>query len=202
MVIPMVLAQTRIQDGILEYSAGHYLEGQPLVIGFDPYGYNYQAHQFKGSYANAYLGRDGFPPYEGDDDAYAQRLTDEAFTTNPYGMWYWPARDVKLAMMWSDVWLSNVDRNEDGKLDRGIGPNYDSSAAPGTWLTNHQSGEYEMDGETIKWNYFVKIVYPGDDAVKVGTTWYTADEIEIGPALWEAYAIIQQIENDPGQDLH
>ncbi|MDI7276965.1 MAG: hypothetical protein QME94_13385, partial [Anaerolineae bacterium] len=43
---------TTIQEGILTYSSGHYLEGQPLETGFDPYGYNYQAHYFRGSYAN------------------------------------------------------------------------------------------------------------------------------------------------------
>jgi len=56
---------TRIQDGVLTYSAGHYLAEQPLMIGYDPYGYNYQAHIFSGTYANSYLGKDGFLPYEG-----------------------------------------------------------------------------------------------------------------------------------------
>jgi hypothetical protein len=45
-----------------------YLAGQPLKVGYDPYGYNYQAHMFSGSYVNAYLNAYGFPPYEGDDD--------------------------------------------------------------------------------------------------------------------------------------
>ena len=63
-------ACTTIKEGILTYSTGHYLEGQPFRTGFDPFGYNYQARKFMGSYANAYLGRDGFPPYEGDDEAY------------------------------------------------------------------------------------------------------------------------------------
>src|SRR3972149_489897 len=64
-------AQCRtLKDGILVYQPLHYLAGQPLKTGFDAYGYNYQAHLFNGSYANAYLGRDGLPPYEGDDAAY------------------------------------------------------------------------------------------------------------------------------------
>ena len=61
---------TRIQEGILTYSAGHYLGGQPLQVGYDIFGYNYQGHMFKGSYFNAYAGGAGFPPYEGDDEAY------------------------------------------------------------------------------------------------------------------------------------
>lgn len=47
---------TKIQDGTLLYSAGHNLGGQPLTLGYDAWGYNYQAHMFNGSYANAYLG--------------------------------------------------------------------------------------------------------------------------------------------------
>jgi hypothetical protein len=43
---------TTIQDGIIQYSTGHYLEGEPLTVGYDPYGYNYQAHMFNGSTAN------------------------------------------------------------------------------------------------------------------------------------------------------
>ena len=61
---------TKIQDGVLLYSAGHYLGGQPLMVGYDAWGYNYQAHMFSGSYANAYLGGAGYPPYTGDADAY------------------------------------------------------------------------------------------------------------------------------------
>src|SRR4030042_719473 len=59
-----------IQDGILTYSPGHYLAGQPLKVGYDIFGYNYQGHMFKGSYANVFLGGYGFPPYKGDDEAY------------------------------------------------------------------------------------------------------------------------------------
>jgi len=61
---------TTIQDGVLTYSAGHYLAGEPLMIGYDPWGYNYQAHMFKGFYANVYLGGAGFPAYEGNTEAY------------------------------------------------------------------------------------------------------------------------------------
>ena len=83
---------TTIKEGILEYSAGHYLEGEPLVLGFDPYGYNYQAHIFKGSYVNAYLGRDGFPPYEGDDETY---LTDNPEVENH---WAWEFNEMERCM--------------------------------------------------------------------------------------------------------
>ena len=53
-----------------------------------------------------------------------------------------------------------------------------------------------------QWNYFVKIVYPGDDAVLDAGTWYTEIFVEIGPAIWGAYARILQISNDPAYDEH
>jgi len=46
---------TTIQDGVLIYSAGHYLAGQPLQAGYDPYGYNYQAHMFSGYTCSAVI---------------------------------------------------------------------------------------------------------------------------------------------------
>ncbi|MHA2282162.1 MAG: hypothetical protein ACXAC5_15070 [Promethearchaeota archaeon] len=198
---------TPIQDEILTYSPGHYLEGEPLKVGYDVFGYNYQAHKFKGSYANAYLGRDGFPPYEGDDEAYYQRLVDEEFYVDvsaaEVGMaevWYWPYRDVKLLMKWNDAWLSNKDCDGDGDLDRHYG--YDSYIGSGAWLTNHQSGtDIDNDGKEYHWNYFVKIVAAPEDAELIDGYWYTADG-EIGPVIWGSFAIIQQVENDPSMGLH
>jgi hypothetical protein len=184
---------TRIQDGVLTYSAGHYLAGEPLTIGYDIFGYNYQAHLFNGSYANAYLGRYGFPPYDGDDESYLAANPDAEYT------WVWPYRDVCLNMKWNDAWLSNKDCDDDGALDRHYGfPGYIGS---GAWLTNHQWG-YNDDG--TKWTYFVKIVAAPDDAyvVNFGTEedpdliWFTADDTEIGPVIWGSFAIIQQVIND------
>jgi hypothetical protein len=109
--------------------------------------------------------------------------------------------DVKLAMKWNDAWLSNKSCDGDNLLDRHFG--YDSYIGSGAWLTNHQSGEYENDeGEICKWNYFVKIVAAPADAYAEDEVWYTADGTEIGPVIWGAFAIIQQVENDPCVDLH
>lgn len=191
---------TRIQDGILTYSAGHYLEGEPLEVGYDIFGYNYQAHIFVGSYANVYLGRYGFPPYEGDDEAYYQRLVDEGYADTlaeaeelMNRIWCWPYRDIWLNMKWNDAWLSNKDCDGDGKLDRHYG--HDSYIGSGAWLTNHMRGE----GETADdWTYFVKIVAVPADAYKDGGIWYTADGEEIGPVIWGSFAIIQQVESGVG----
>ena len=199
-VVPTVLAEkpcegTTIQDGTILYSPGHYLGGEPLKVGYDIFGYNYQAHTFKGSYANVYLGRDGLPPYEGDDEAY---LTDNPGADDN---WFWPYRGIKLLMKWNDAWLSNKDCDDDGELDRHYG--YDSYIGSGAWLTNHQWGtDTDIDGKEYHWNYFVKIVAVPADAELIDGYWYTADGTEIGSEIWGEFAIIQQVDNDPSMGWH
>jgi len=177
---------TRIQDGVLTYSAGHYLAGQPLETGYDIFGYNYQAHLFNGYYCNVYLGGAGFPPYDGDSESYL------AANPGAESHWAWPYRDTWLNMKWNDAWLSNKDCDGDGKLDRYYG--FASYIGSGAWCTNHQRGE--DDGQ--KWTYFVKIVAVPADAEAVGGIWYTADGTEIGPSIWGAFAIIQEVESGTG----
>ena len=177
---------TKLQDGVLTYSAGHYLEGEPIPVGYDIYGYNYQAHMFNGSYANVYLGRDGYPPYEGDDEAYLEE--------NPLAEkhWTWQYRDVQLIMKWNDAWLSNKDCDNDGRLDRHYG--YDNYVGSGAWETNHMWGNDGGD----KWSYFTKIVAAPVDATKAGGIWYTTDGTEIGPVIWGEFATIQEVESGLG----
>jgi hypothetical protein len=190
---------TRIQDGILTYSSGHYLEGEPLQVGYDIFGYNYQSHMFVGSYANVYLGRYGFPPYEGDTQAYYQRLVDEGYAvdlaaaqTLMEAKWYWYP-DVWLNMQWNDAWLSNKDCDGDGSLDRHYGlPDYISS---GAWETNHMRGEGDAADD---WTSFVKIVAVPDDATLVNGTWYDANGKEIGENIWGQFAIILDIVSGVG----
>lgn len=185
---------TTIQEGELTYSAPHYLAGQPLMTGNDPFGYNYQAHKFDGSYFNSYAGGAGFPPYDGDDDTYLAENPDAA------NHWAWPYRNDHLAMKWNDAWLSNQDCDHDGLLDR----HYDltSYIGSGAWLTNHQSGTYELDGNTCHWTYFVKIVAVPDDATLTGGIWYNANGTEIGPLIWGEFAVIQEVYNDPCGGFH
>ena len=186
---------TTIQDGVLTYSAGHYLEGEPLQVGYDIFGYNYQAHMFSGYYCNVYLGGAGFPPYEGDDDAYLAENPDAE------NHWAWPYRDVKLIMKWNDAWLSNKDCDDDGALDRHYG--YDSYIGSGAWETNHQSGSYtDEDGKEYKWNYFVKIVAAPADAYVEDGIWYTDNGAEIGLVIWGDFAVIMRVYNDQGTGDH
>ena len=73
-----------IQQGTLVYQSG-YLAGYPLQVGVDPYGYNYQAHSYNGSYFNAYANGSGLPPYNGDDTAYLSYVGSGAWLTNHNG---------------------------------------------------------------------------------------------------------------------
>lgn len=147
-------------------------EGEVITTGFDEWGYNYQGHLFNGMYCDSYRNAE----------------------------WCWPYADVNLDMKWNDAWLSNKDCDGDALLDRHYGS--DSYIDSGAWLTNHQSGEYEQEEATCKWNYFVKIVaVPGDAYVSDGV-WYTAGGTRIGTVIWGAFAIIQQVENDACAGLH
>lgn len=158
---------TTIQDGTLYAD-----DGSLVTVGFDDWGYNYQAHMFNGTYCDAYHDAD----------------------------WCQDFKDMDLIMKWNDAWLSNKDCDGDGLLDRHEG--YDSYKGSGAWLTNHQSGVVEVNGKLRKWTYFIKIVAVPSDAVLSEGIWYSADGTEIGPKIWEDFAIIQQIYNDPSQGAH
>jgi len=147
-------------------------DGSVITVGFDKWGYNYQGHLFKGGYCDAYR-----------DAAWCQAY-----------------KDVDLKMKWNDAWLSNVDADGDGLLDRHFG--FDSYIGSGAWITNHMSGEYVLDGRTCKWNYFVKIVAAPADAELTGGVWFTAGGVEIGPVIWGQFAIIQEVENDKCAGVH
>jgi len=149
---------TTIKDGTLVAS-----NGDLLVLGYDEFGYNYQARMFNGRYCD-YLRVIG----EGDDC------------------------DVQLMMKWNDAWLSNKDCDGDGLLDRHYG--FTSYIGSGAWLTNHMRGE----DENGKWTYFVKIVAAPADANLVDGIWCAADGTEIGPAIWGAFAIIQEVASGEG----
>ena len=146
-------------------------DGSVLNTGYDEWGYNYQAHMFNGYYCDAY--RDA--------------------------AWCQPYAEVELMMKWNDAWLSNVDCDEDGKLDRHFG--FDSYIGSGAWITNHMSGTYEQGGQTCYWDYFTKIIAVPTDATLTDGVWYAADGTEIGPPIWGQFATIQAVINDPCADI-
>ena len=107
---------TTIQSGELKAS-----DGSVITVGYDDWGYNYQAHLFNGFYCDSYR-----------DAAWCQEY-----------------KDVELMMKWNDAWISNKDCDGDGLLDRHFG--YDSYIGSGAWLTNHQSGNYNVWDLTGDW---------------------------------------------------
>lgn len=152
----------------------------PIVLGYDEWGYNYQAHIFNGGYCDAY--RDA--------------------------AWCQPYKDTNLIMKWNDAWMSDMDCDGDNKLDRHYG--FDSYIGSGAWETNHQSGSYEQEGVTCYWDYFVKIAaapanaYTTPDSTNCPSflgldekKWYTEDNVEIGCSIWNEFAVIQEVQNDP-----
>lgn len=112
--------------------------GNPITVGFDQFGYNYQAHEFNGTYDSSDRNIDG--TYWGSTGDYV---------------------DDALIMKWSDSWISNKDCNGDGKLDRGLVNGVSSGTSKG-WLTNQNVGDYfDGDGNVQHYTYFSKIVWVG-----------------------------------------
>ena len=103
-------------------------------------------------------------------------------------------------MKWNNAWLSTMDCDNDGNLDRHFG--YSSYIGSGAWLTNHQAGKVDVNGKMRKWTYFIKIVAAPSDATVEDGTWYAADGTEIGPVIWGQFAIIQEVYNDPSSGAH
>ena len=66
---------------------------------------------------------------------------------------------------------------------------------------NVVSIEFE-NGKKCNYTYFVKIVAAPADAYVESGYWYAADGTEIGPVIWGAFAIVEEVENDPCAGLH
>ena len=77
---------TTIQSGTLYATDGSLIE-----VGYDQFGYNFQAHMFSGRYCD-------YDRVIGGDYC-----------------------DVDMVMKWNDAWISNQDCDNDGKLDRHYG---------------------------------------------------------------------------------
>jgi hypothetical protein len=105
--------------------------GNPVTVGYDQYGYNYQAHMFNGYYDN--YSRPAVPATSGD----------------------------KLIMKWSDPWLANVDCNLDGKLDRGLVDGTPGGISKGWLTNHLVGSYPDTEGNPQQYTDFVKIVWTG-----------------------------------------
>ncbi len=115
-----------IKDGTITDSAGN-----PILSGYDKWGYNYQAHMFNGYYDN--YSRPAVPVTTGD----------------------------KLIMKWSDAWLANVDCDGDNKLDRGLVDGVVSGISMGWLTNHVVGSYTDAYGKTQNYTDFVKIVWTG-----------------------------------------
>ena len=141
--------------------------GDVVTTGYDKWGYNYQAHMFNGFSGN--YSRPTTPVTEGPE---------------------------KLVMKWSDDWLSNLDCDGDGKLDRGLDPKTSTSDGISKgWCTNHYEGDYEENGEYYHYTYSVKIVWVGPAPTTGPDPW-------LEKRIWGQYAIIEEVYNDPHGGYH
>lgn len=153
-----------IQSGQLYDSSGEKIE-----MGFDNWGYNYQAHMFNGKYCQAYHN----------------------------ASWCQPYADIDLEMTWNDAWLSNKDCDGDGKLDTHYG--YESYRGSGAWLTISQKGFFvDKKGARQQWSSLERIVAVPRDAILREGRWYTSDGTEIGPSIWDNFAVTMRYVQSTG----
>ena len=165
LVISMIFVAPTLAQQCTKIQSGSITDatGGIITTGYDKWGYNYQARMFNGFYDN--------------------------FTrpANPVTV-----GDVKLIMKWSDDWLSNVDCNGNGKLDRGGASGANANISKG-WLTNHEEGDYlGGDGEMHHYTYFVKIVYDNGASCAASSS----------ACIWGSYMIIEEVLNDPDGGSH
>ena len=152
----------RIVEGTITTTAG-----ETISLGFDEYGYNYQARYFHGSYCDAARGG-------ACDPAYA---------------------DVRLTMKWNDAWLSNRDCDGDDLLDRHTG--FASYRGSDAWLTNDMRGSYELDGARCYYRQRTVYVAAPLDAELVDDVWYDGDGEELGPMIWNDFIVFERRLHDP-----
>lgn len=143
--------------------------GSVINMGFDKWGYNYQAHMFNGKYCQAYQN----------------------------ASWCQTFADIDLEMKWNDAWLSNKDCDRDGKLDIHYG--HEGYRGSGAWLTINQKGFFtDKNGKKQQWSSLEKIVaVPLDASLKDGK-WYSPDGTEIGTAIWDHFAVTMRYVQSTG----
>jgi len=165
---------TTIQSGTLESSSG-----ETLSLGFDQYGYNYQAHQYIGYYGNYQR-----PPAPVD-----------------YG--------YKLMMKWNDAWLSNTDCDGDLKLDRHLGfPSYLGSGAWLTNHMTGTNSDGSTWEDFVKIVAVSDTAIKESDATSCPTSlgldgmmWYD-NGVQVGCSVWGQFAVIQEVYNDSSANHH
>lgn len=167
---PLILGQQQkgcvnIQSGLIKDSAGN-----PLSLGYDQFGYNYQAHTFNGRYCD-----------------YDRELGGENC-------------DVELNIKWSEGWLSNNDCDGDGRLDKHYGfASYQGSGGWMTNHYSGGYDQEDKKCSWNYFSKIVAVptdAYYQDGAWYTSAGIKIGPEIEAG----ESVALVEQIVNDPCGD--
>ncbi|QIA09383.1 hypothetical protein [Draconibacterium halophilum] len=169
-------------DSSTELKSGN--SGNNKITGVDEYGYNWNAHLFKGSFYNAIVGDNLYAsapwshttPYRGIDED----ITPPEYSEEPedmYDLWgmAWWLRHVNLVMKWNESLISK----------EGVYPaNLDDWIGSDGWITFEFSG---IDANGKNWSQFQKMVAANhDDMLKKdgewypNGVWYNSDDEEIG----------------------
>lgn len=192
-----VKTEKSILHGDFVYPPGHYLAGETIRPGHDIFGVDLHSQTNNTNHMNHVLCWDGLPPYEGDDEAYFQRLVDEGFALDlaeAQAMMeakpLWWCRTWRCVAWWNDGLLSNdVDLNDDGYLDSHpygyLGPGMlpfelgqrDSGGAfEGIWWNLRSTGPGDEGAGTMH----LTLVAVPRDAVRIDGMWYDSSGNVIG----------------------
>ncbi|MBN1274850.1 hypothetical protein JXA12_00960 [Candidatus Woesearchaeota archaeon] len=135
--------------------------GDPVTMGSNDWGYNFQAHRFSGEYC------------------LANELEKECPPGEPY-----------LKMRWNDAFLSNKDCDGDSRLDTHYGyPSYKGSGA--WLLMELSGEEDSGDGSTCSWELEMELFAIPFGAVLHDGLWMTPDGEEIGIVYDESFLITE-----------
>jgi hypothetical protein len=159
--------------------------GEPLVAsgyavhpGPDVWGYNYSASGFNGYLVN-YFHAD--PPY------------DRQTCSNSL------SGCTRLIADWNHELLSNRDCNGDGYLDHAL--DRGGWQGSGATFTNYLFGTCIADGRERTFNEFLKMVAAPVDATLLDGVWYSADGEQLGPQIYDGFALVHHVVNDPCRAL-
>ena len=157
--------------------------------GYDAWGFNFKAHNFKSYLINAMLGDpafEGMPHYRKPGVVYlgeGQVFWDNLVAEYPYFVNIMPPGllDCKMEMKWNDALL-----NSEGVYP----PTWNDT---GAWIMF----KYKMNTESEKWNHIRKFVCISEGDELIDGIWYNSDGQEIGMEsyYWGDSLIIKQVIN-------
>lgn len=168
----LVVSSALAEDGrCVKIASGQLLDsaGNQVKPGVDGWGYDYVNRYFEGRYCHLKRGN-------------AAQLC-KAFP------------DHHLTMDWNEAWLSSLDCNGDGKLDRHAG--YPSYRDSGAWLHTTIARPYLTDdGRRCEELHETTYMAAPFDAVLRDGSWYDAAGDLLGPVIWGDFYVSEDYFTD------